>query len=448
MAQKVFIVSLGCPKNLVDSEMMLGVLAESGFLPCDSSEEADLLLVNTCGFIQSAVEEGIDEILALVDVKLAHPEKKLAVVGCMVQRYGADLAKEFPEVDLFVGTEGTQNIGERLQGLAGSSFNKVQLAAPTFLVDSTMPRRLSTPAHRAYMKVTEGCSNRCTYCMIPSLRGPLRSRSLDDLVAEARILAAAGIKELTLVAQDLTAYGHDLGPGSARLVDLLTAILAETEIPWLRLLYLYPVRVDERLLRFMAAQPRIVPYLDIPLQHVSSKVLKAMNRPYTREQVGGLMRLIRDHLPQAAIRTTFMVGFPGETEEDVDQIASFMEEYRLAHVGIFEYSNEEGCAAHAMADQCPDEVKAARRARLMELQASISLELNKQMVGQVQQVLVEGVSKETDLLLEGRTGFQAPDIDGCVYINSGECAPGEFVDVLITEAHPYDLVGELVEAQG
>ena len=445
MEQKVFIVSLGCPKNLVDSEMMLGVLEEAGFTPCDDADEADLLLVNTCGFIQSAVEEGVDEILAMVDVKVAHPEKKLAVVGCMVQRYGADLAREFPDVDLFIGTEGTQHIGERLQGLAGSSSKEVQLDAPTFLVNSTWPRRLSTPSFRAYMKVTEGCSNRCAYCMIPSLRGALRSRTLDDLVVEAKVLAEAGIKELTLVAQDLTAYGHDLGPGTPRLVDLLRAILAETEISWIRLLYLYPVRVDEALLKFIAGNSRILPYLDIPLQHISSKVLKAMNRPYTSEQVTGLMRLISDHLPQAAVRTTFMVGFPGETEEDVEQIAAFMEKYRLANVGIFEYSNEEGCAAYSMADQCPDEVKAARRARLMELQSSISLSLNQQMVGKVEQVLVEGISKETDLLLEGRTSFQAPEIDGCVYINSGECAPGEFVKVLITEAHPYDLVGEVFE---
>ena len=257
-------------------------------------------------------------------------------------------------------------------------------------------------------------------------------------------MAEAGIKELTLVAQDLTAYGYDLGPGAPRLIDLLRAILAETEIPWIRLLYLYPVRVDATLLTFIADNPRVLPYLDIPLQHISSKVLEAMNRPYSSEQVVGLMQMINDHLPQAAVRTTFMVGFPGETEEDVDQIAAFMEQYRLANVGIFEYSNEEGCAAYSMTDQCSDEVKGARRARLMELQSSISLSLNKQMVGRIEQVLVEGISKETDLLLEGRTGFQAPEIDGCVYINSGECASGEFVQVLITEAHPYDLVGEVV----
>ena len=442
----VFTVSLGCPKNLVDTELMLGLLVEAGYAPCDEADEADLLLVNTCGFIQSAVEEGIEEILALAEVKAQWPEKKLVVVGCMVQRYGADLAKELPEVDLFIGTEGTQDIVSRLRELAQAENPQVHLALPTFLQDSTMPRKLSSPAHRAYMKVTEGCANRCAYCLIPSLRGDLRSRHLADLVNEVGMLAENGVQELTLVAQDLTAYGHDLGPGAPHLVELLRALLAASDIPWFRLLYLYPTRVNAELLEFMAANPRIVPYLDIPLQHVSDSVLKGMNRPYGRRQIEALLARIRTFLPQAAIRTTFMVGFPGETEADVQQLADFMEAQKLAHVGIFGYSNEEGCAAYNLPGHCSEEEKSERRQRLMELQSGISLAKNQAMVGRVEKVLVEGWSRETDLLLEGRTRFQAPEIDGCVYINAGVGNPGDIVEVLITEAHPYDLVGEIIDA--
>ena len=442
--RRVFTVSLGCPKNLVDTELMLGLLVEAGYAPCEESDEADLLLVNTCGFIQSAVEEGIEEILTLAEIKMKYPEKKLVVVGCMVQRYGADLAKELPEVDLFIGTEGTQDIVSRLKERAHADTPLVHLAPPTFLLDSTWPRKLSSPAHRAYMKVTEGCSNRCAYCLIPSLRGDLRSRPLADLVNEAGMLAENGVRELTFVAQDLTAYGLDLGPGAPRLVDMLCEMLTACDIPWFRLLYLYPTRVNTELLEFMATNSRVVPYLDIPLQHVSDSVLKAMNRPYGRKQIESLLGKIRSILPQAAIRTTFMVGFPGETEEDVQQLGEFMREQELAHVGIFGYSNEEGCAAYDLPKQCSEEEKNERRQRLMELQGEISLVRNQAMVGKVEKVLVEGWSRETDLLLEGRTRFQAPEIDGCVYINDGVANPGDLVDVRITEAHPYDLVGEIV----
>ena len=441
-----FTVSLGCPKNLVDTELLLGLLVEAGYAPCEEAEEADLLLVNTCGFIQSAVEEGIEEILALAEVKERFPAKKLVVVGCMVQRYGADLAKELPEVDLFIGTEGSQDIVSRLQALASGEKIPVRLSPPTFLLDSTLPRKLSSPAHRAYMKVTEGCSNRCAYCLIPSLRGDLRSRHLADLINEVGMLAENGVRELSLVAQDLTAYGHDLGAGAPHLVELLRGLLTASDIPWFRLLYLYPTRVNAKLLEFMAANPRIVPYLDIPLQHVSDSILKGMNRPYGRRQIEALLALIRSILPEAAIRTTFMVGFPGETEADVQQLAEFMQEQQLAHVGIFGYSNEEGCAAYTLPEQCSEEEKSERRQRLMALQSGISLAKNQAMVGRVEKVLVEGWSRETDLLLEGRTRFQAPEIDGCVYINAGVGNPGDIVEVLITEAHPYDLVGEILGA--
>ena len=441
----VFAVSLGCPKNLVDTEVLLGLLQEAGYTPCEEIEEADLLLVNTCGFIQSAVEEGIDEILALAEFKEQRPGRRLVVAGCLVQRYGAELAKELPEVDLFLGTDAPRDLVAALRGLDQAGPPQVLLGPPAFLMNSRLPRQLSAPAHRAYLKVTEGCANRCSYCLIPSLRGPLRSRPLDDLLLEVAALERHGVREVSLVAQDLTAYGHDLGPGSARLVELLAALLAESSIPWFRLLYLYPVRVDDRLLEFIAANPRIVPYLDIPLQHVSDHVLAAMKRPYGISMIEELLGRIRVILPHAAIRSTFMVGFPGETEEDVQQLAVFMERHQLDHVGIFAYSDEEGCAAYRLPDKCDNTLKEERRERLMALQAEISLARNQAMVGRVESVLVDGVSRESDLLLEGRTRFQAPDIDGCVYITSGMCNPGDFVEVRITEAHPYDLVGEMVE---
>lgn len=413
----------------------------------DNPEEADILLVNTCGFIQPAVEEGIEAILALVAIKGKKPGSKLVVTGCMVQRYGLQLAKELPEVDLFLGVDGVPEVAARLADLTSEPEFTLSESAPSYLMDSLIPRTLSTPPFRAYLKVTEGCSNRCTYCLIPSLRGPLRSRPIEDLLIEARLLADSGVKELTLVAQDLTAYGMDFGPGRERLLDLLQGLLQETNIPWIRMLYLYPMRVKDALLDFVAAYPRILPYFDIPLQHISDRILQAMNRPYTRVSVEKLIRDIRARIPGAALRTTFMVGFPGENETDVNQLSDFMDEFKIDHVGIFTYSNEEGCAAAELADQCPEEVKLARKALLMEKQSQLALTSNQQLIGSIQEVLVEGTSRETELLLEGRTRFQAADIDGCVYITSGFCNPGDLVKVRITEAHPYDLVGEILGSE-
>jgi ribosomal protein S12 methylthiotransferase len=283
--------------------------------------------------------------------------------------------------------------------------------------------------------------------MIPKLRGPLRSRTLDDLLDEASLLDKGGIQELTLVAQDLTAYGYDLGKEGERLPDLLNGLLDRTSIPWIRMLYLYPMRLKTDLLDLVAENPRILPYFDIPLQHVSDRILKSMNRPYTRQKTEKLIRDIRNRIPESAIRTTFMVGFPGEEESDVDELKSFITEERLHNVGIFTYSNEEGCEASTFANQCPEEEKEHRKKELMEIQSGISLKLNNALIGTTQSVLVEGISKESDLLVEGRTRFQAADIDGCVYINAGDCQAGEIADVLITDAHPYDLVGEIITSE-
>jgi ribosomal protein S12 methylthiotransferase len=442
--KKLYMVSLGCSKNLVDSEVMLGLLEKDGYSVVQAPDDADLLLVNTCGFIGSAVKEAVDEILNLAHYKKEAPDKKLVVTGCLVQRYGSELAKELPEVDLFIGTDGFQEIVERLHGKKPASPLAVTLQQPSFLMDSSLPRKVSTPKHRAYMKITEGCINRCSYCLIPSIRGPLRSRSTEDLIGEARRLDRANVKELTLVAQDLLAYGLDRDK-QTNLIHLLQKLLEVTDIPWIRLLYLHPARVREELLEFMADNPRLLPYLDIPFQHVSDRILQRMNRPYTQNHLQQLMITIRRILPEAAIRTTMMVGFPGETEKELAEMTDFLQEFRFDHLGVFAYANEEGCKAATYEEQCSEAIKEQRLQQIMQLQAGISFDLLQKQVGRVEEVLVEGLSKESDLLLEGRTRFQAPDIDGCVYITQGTASPGSLVDVRITEAHTYDLIGELAK---
>ncbi|TFG36903.1 MAG: 30S ribosomal protein S12 methylthiotransferase RimO, partial [Desulfobacterales bacterium] len=353
MAKNLYMVSLGCPKNLVDSEVMLALLEDAGYKICQKPGQADLLLVNTCGFIQPAVEEAIDEIILLGQYKDKKPGVKLVVTGCMVQRYGKELPQELPEVDLFVGVDGFHNIAG-LVGDLDKEQSRLIAPAPRFLMNSAMPRKVSTPPHRAYLKISEGCSNRCSYCLIPSIRGPLRSRPMDDLAREAAILAESGVRELTLVGQDVTAYGIDLGSKKANLPALISTILDSCNTDWIRLLYLYPNRISNDLLSLMADEDRLLNYLDIPLQHISSRVLKKMNRPFTSRQVHELLERIRSKVPDAAIRTTFIVGFPGETDSDVEELADFLKTYRLNNVGIFTYSNEEGCAAEHFADQCAD----------------------------------------------------------------------------------------------
>ncbi len=442
--KKLYMVSLGCSKNLVDSEVMLGLLEKDGYSVTEGPEEADLLLVNTCGFIGSAAKEAIDAILELAIYKHKDPAKKLVVTGCLVQRYGIELEKELPEVDLFIGTNGFHSIVDRLNGPPPPALSAHSLEQSPFLMNSSMPRKVSTPAHRAYMKITEGCINRCSYCLIPSIRGKLRSRPKDDLLIEAKRLEAEGVKELTLVAQDLLAYGLDLGK-QTNLPGLLQKLLAETTIPWIRLLYLHPARVQRELLRLMADNPRIVPYLDIPFQHVSDRILKLMNRPYSKNQIIQLMGTIRSTIPNVALRTTMMVGFPGETETDIAEMTDFLQKHKFEHLGVFAYANEEGCKAASLKGQIAEEAKEERLRKIMELQAEISFTALEKHVGGVEQVLVEGLSKESDLLLEGRTRYQAPEIDGCVYITQGTANPGDLVDVMITESHTYDLVGEIKE---
>lgn len=446
--KKIFCISLGCPKNLVDTEVMLGALGRDGWQVCAEGAAADLILVNTCGFIRSAVEEAIDEILAVLELKKEDPGKRVVVTGCLVQRYREELVRELPEVDLFAGTDEVGTIATLVRRLFAATDDPPRLAAAdgpsAFLMHHDLPRRLATPPHRAYLKITEGCSNHCSYCMIPAIRGRLRSRPVDDLLAEARELEARGVRELTLVGQDLTAYGRDLGANAPDLAALTAGLLENTTIPWLRMLYLYPNRVTAGLIETVAAESRLLPYFDIPLQHVSPTVLKAMRRPYADTDIPALIARIRDRLPSAALRSTFITGFPGETEDDVEMLAAFLRNQRLDNVGVFAYSNEEGSAAANLPGHLPEEIKEERRRYLMEIQAGVAAAINRQRVGRRYSVLVEGESRETELLVEGRTFFQAPEIDGCVYINEGECISGEFVEVEITESHVYDLVGRIV----
>jgi ribosomal protein S12 methylthiotransferase len=444
--KNVYMVSLGCPKNLVDSEVMLGVLEQAGYTLVDSPEEAGILLVNTCGFIQPAVEEAIDVILDLAACKAAHPQQQLVVTGCMVQRYGRELLGELPEVDLFIGLDDFPRLSALLARSSRSPDMIIQPGSATFLMDSTHHRRLATPSFRSYLKITEGCDNRCSYCMIPSIRGSLRSRDIADLVHEAQLLEEMGVRELCLVAQDLTAFGVDRQTG-ATLVHLLAQLLRQTNIPWIRLLYAYPSGISDDLLQLMADEPRVLPYLDIPFQHVSSRILQRMNRHYDQQVLDNLMVRIRTYLPHCSVRTTLMVGFPGETTEDIELMVAALERWQLDHVGVFPYQDEDGSGAALLTGKVTDEEKAIRYDQVMAIQAEISRNRLQRLVGNVEPVLVEGVSAESELLLEGRTRYQAPEIDGCVYLTSGQVNPGDIVSVRITEAHTYDLVGEVIEGE-
>ena len=442
-----YLVSLGCAKNLVDSEVIIGGLTKAGWQLVDEAEEARVIIVNTCGFIQSAVREAIDEILAMARYKEGDSEKFLVVVGCLVQRYGQKLADELSEVDLFVGTEGQEGFAGLLDELLSRGEAAPRLVLPgRSLMTSASPRVLTTPSYRAWLKITEGCNNHCSYCMIPAIRGELRSRSLDDLVFEAQRLETLGVRELSLIAQDSTAYGRDLSP-DVSLEVLLRRLLSETGIPWLRLLYLYPTGISDDLLGIMADNSRVMPYLDLPMQHVSDRVLRAMNRRYDKNQLVALLARIRGQLPHIALRTTFLVGFPGESIDDFSEIEEFLRDQQLDHVGVFAYAREEGAPSARLKPQVPAREKKRRVTRLLKLQAELSARRLERFVGRIEPVLIEGVSSESDLLLQGRTRFQAPEVDGCVLINDGMANAGDIVPVLITEAMTYDLLGGIVDEE-
>jgi ribosomal protein S12 methylthiotransferase len=443
---RVHIRTLGCPKNRVDSEVMLGTLAEAGFRLEPDPARAEVVVVNTCGFIEAARKESVQAILELAETKREGRCRKLVVTGCLVQRSAEELARELPEVDHFVGTGAYADIARIV---SDAQAKRLVVPDPDFVHSAATPRVNSMPSHTAYLKIAEGCDNDCAFCVIPALRGAQRSRPVDDLVAEAAALAARGTVELSLVAQDLTAWGQDL-PGRQRLHHLLPELCRVDGIRWIRLHYAYPRDFPEALVDVLAREPKIAKYVDMPLQHASDRLLRAMRRGRDARFLRGLLARLRERVPGIAIRTALIVGLPGETEADFAELLDFVEEQRFERLGVFPYSREEGTAAAEMPGQVPEKVKRARHAKVMSLQRRISRAQQRAMVGRRLEVLVEGRAEGTEHLLAGRHAQQAPEIDGLVYVNDfavpGEAVayPGEMVTVEVTDAGDYDLVGRVV----
>lgn len=439
--QRVSLVSLGCPKNLVDAEVMLGHLPADQYEIVMDESTADIIIVNTCSFIDEAKEESVETILDVAEYKNSGQCKLLIVSGCMPQRYQDQLADELPEVDLFMGTGDAPRIIELLQQAGGEAAPSIR--PPDYLYDHETPRLRSSPFYSTYVKIAEGCSNCCSYCVIPSLRGNLRSRSIDSVVAEVERLVAEGVKEVNLIAQDVTAFGQDREDGSD-LVALLRRLVEIDGLQWLRLLYAYPDGISDELLDLMAAEDKICNYLDVPLQHIDDRILGMMNRRIDEAGIRDLLQRIRDKMPGVTLRTSFIVGFPGETDTEYAKLLSFVNEGHFERVGVFRYSREEGTVAAALEDQIPVRVKRARYHKLMKAQARVSFRKNRDLVGRVEPVLVEGYSEETELLLRGRSVQQAPDVDGQVYITDGRADIGDIVPLRITDSSEYDLIGEIV----
>jgi ribosomal protein S12 methylthiotransferase len=439
-------ISLGCAKNRVDSEVMLGELRSRGYEIASELDGADTVIVNTCGFVEEARRESIDAILEVAARKGqegAAGRKRLLVAGCMVNRYGQELAREIPEIDGFIGLDGLREV-ERVVQLGGGP----PLPAPSHLVfDHTAPRLLTTRGH-AYLKVAEGCNNPCTFCAIPVWRGRFRSRTLESLVTEARQLAAEGARELCLIAQDTTRYGEDLGLGRHGLLRLVEALLAGTDIPWIRFLYAYPTTLDPELLRLMGQEERFVSYLDMPLQHSHPDVLKAMRRGGGPDRYRRILDQARELVPDVFLRTTFIVGFPGEGEEHFAHLLELVRDAAFDHLGAFVYSPEEGTPGASLPGRVPRRVARSRYQRLLETQRAIAQERRTRLVGRRLRVLVEGACEETEHLLQGRHHGMAPEIDGRVLINDGVAPAATFAEVEITDAYADDLVGRIVGPLG
>lgn len=440
---KIGLVSLGCPKNLVDSEHMLGILQKEGFAITNHEEEAEALIVNTCTFIDEAKEESIKTILELARWKEEGSCRALLVTGCLAQRYPQELMNEIPEIDGLLGTGTIPDIAGALKDvLTGKKISMVR--SPGFLHEASLPRLVSTPAYTAFLKIAEGCDNCCSYCVIPSVRGGFRSRLIDDVTHEAAVLADGGVKELVLVAQDTTLYGVDLY-GKSALAKLLKKLAALDGLCWLRLLYTYPALISDELIEVIASEEKVCRYLDLPLQHASNDILARMNRRGSRAEVVRLVERLRAALPGITLRTSFITGFPGETEADFQELLDFMQEIKFERVGLFTYSREEDTAAAGMPDQIPEEIKSERRDRAMAIQQKISLEKNRKKIGSIIPVLIEGFSSMEAGSYFGRSEGDAPDIDGKVYITAKvKLHPGDFVQILVTDAAEYDLTGELI----
>jgi ribosomal protein S12 methylthiotransferase len=443
---KVGFISLGCPKNLVDSEVMMGILARQGYELTPRADEAEILVVNTCSFIEPAQKESVDAILEMAEHKKFGAAKKLIVAGCLVERYRDQILEQVPEVDAVVGTGEVERILEAVEG----QLRVLPAHPPSFLYHDLTPRIITTPKHQAYIKIAEGCDHPCSFCIIPQLRGSFRSRRFESVVREAENLAAAGAREVTLIGQDTTSYGEDLGlrDGLAQLLEKLAGI---DDLLWVRFLYAYPNRVTQRMLDTLAAHPRLAKYLDMPLQHASRNVLARMKRGSNGDAFLKLLERIRSTIPGVALRTSFIVGFPGETKDDFEELYQFVAAAEIDWMGVFEYSDVDNAASFPLDGKVDAETIAERRARLMALQRKISREKLRAFRGSSETALVEGPSKDNPLVWEARLEGMAPDIDGKLYLtdielpNGEVAATGDAVKVKITKTDAYDLIGSVVE---
>lgn len=446
---KIGVVSLGCPKNLVDSETMLGLIHEENYEITNDPSEAEIIIVNTCGFIESAKEESINTILQMAEYKKSGSCKYIIVTGCLSQRYAEELFNELPEADAIAGVEVYDEIGSIIKRVMnGERFIMLERSKPDVIYTSKetfLPRILTTPSYTAYLKIAEGCDNCCSYCAIPKIRGPYRSKPMEQVLKEAKALADNGGKELIVVAQDTTRYGEDLPGGKLLLADLLKELNKIESLKWIRVMYCYPNNFTDELIETFASLDKVCKYVDLPLQHASNRLLASMNRYDTREEVETLLAKLRKRIPGIVIRTTFIVGFPGETDADFEELKEFVEQQRFENAGVFAYSQEEGTVAGAMPNQIPDEIKQERYHELMALQAQISEEIHKDTEGQTLEVLVEGIEEDGSGLHYGRSYREAPDIDGLVFIeNPGDIKPGCFVKVNILQGFTYESVGERI----
>jgi len=441
---KVGMVSLGCDKNRVDSEVMLGLISRAGHTIVNRPEEADVIIVNTCGFIDPAKEESVETILEQAQYKKAGKCSLLIVTGCLAQRYSKEIMDEIPEVDAVVGTGRFTEILDIINRCESEHERLVAVGSPKLPDIKDVPRMLTTPSYTAYLKISEGCSNCCTYCVIPQLRGPHVSRPLDEVLGEARQLVDRGVKEIILIGQDLTRYGQDL-KGDVSLVKLVKELVKIHELAWVRLLYCYPDRVTDALIDAIAEEEKVCNYIDIPIQHIHPRILRKMNRPANPEQIKNLLLKLRKRIPDIIIRTSLIVGFPGEGEEEFQELVDFVKEFQFNRVGVFPYSRENGTPAARLPNQVDEGTKEARRDALMSIQQKISKKLNRQRIGQVCKVLIEGISSEG--VYFGRSYGEAPEIDGQVFVISDRALKaGDFVDVRITKAYEYDLLGEDYES--
>ena len=443
---KLGLISLGCSKNTVDSENMLGILVKEKQLELvEDLEEADVVIVNTCAFINDAKEESIQTILEMADYKKDGNLKKLVVCGCLSERYKDELIKEIPEIDAVVGTGDVDKIGEVVDSIQNGN-KEIKVGSLDFLPTSKTPRMLTNYPHSAYLKISEGCDKKCTYCIIPSLRGELRSRTIEDVVEEAKILASDGVIELNLLAQEITEYGKDIY-GNRMLPELLKELVKVDGIEWIRLYYMYPNSISDELIEVIKDEPKICNYFDVPIQHISDNILQNMGRAKSGDYIRSILGRIRGRIPDATIRTTVIVGFPGETEENFEELKEFIKEFEFDYVGVFKYSREEDTVAYDLPNQIPEEIKEKRWSELLNIQGEIVERKNERFIGETVDVIIDGVSTESEYMLEGRMRSQALEIDGKVLTSDGTANVGDIVKVKLEQNFQYDFIGPIIEEE-